>query len=301
MDIPNLDDKTDVTVNNGHSLEENIKRGGELSHLTEKLFERCSDEWHTSVILEMITGILMVLISELYLEHGLKLILALIGFCLFGVAYYLRFNSEDTFETAETMRRQAAFSEGLGWPINNHQFAEWKLRAGKKVLEKFKNTPRPNNFFATGENPGPRKLLQISLESCFWGRILYIKLRNIMWALFFLIAGVALAAIILSFLRVLPMAEEIKLVSSVLLLLPAILIFDILDWILKLYRLTESMKEIEIDMERLDAEKDVTESQVMRLVSEFNCEVSSGFPIHQKLYNHFHDEIQELWETRKEK
>lgn len=280
------------------SLADNIKRGAELSHFAELLFLRSSHEWHSGVGLEMATGFTMVLAIEVGLPDEIKLLVALFGLVLFGVAYYLRFMSEDTFDMAETMRRQAAMSEGLGWPLNNHQFSEWKRRAGKQVLEQFKNSSRPVGFYDTKESPGPRKLLELTLESAFWTRRLYHKLRGLMWCFFFVIVGLALLIISLSVTQFTMKLQGVQLVSSVFLLLPAILLFDLLEWIFRLARLTDSIKEVEIDMERLEEQPELNETQVLRLVSEFNCIVSNGFPIHPKLYGRWHDEIKAMWDLR---
>ena len=281
-----------------NNTSDNVKHGEEMGHLAGLLFNRSSHEWVRGVGLEMVTGLLMVAISEINLPHELKLMLALLGFILFGVAYYLRYESEDTFDTAETMRRQAALSEGLGWPTNSHQFAEWKSRAGLKVLHEFKNTSRPGDYWSTKTPAGPKRLLELTIESGFWTRKLYKKLRRLMWLALFIIFGGAVLMVCLSIIKVMPGAEEAQLISSVFLLLPAVLVFDILEWILRLNRLVDNIKEVEIDMDKVVDLPELNEISAMRLVAEYNAVVSNGFPIHPFLYKIWHEEIGELWDTR---
>lgn len=277
---------------------ENIKQGEELNHLAGLLFVRAASEWHWGVGLEMATGVMMVLLSELRVPHEPKLMLALLGFALFGIAYALRFSSEDTFDTAETMRRQSAFSEGLGWPVNSHQFAEWKSRAGLKVLNEFKHSTRPADYWDTRAEPGPRRLLELTIESSFWTRKLYKKLRHLLWLAFFVIIGIGLLIISASMMHE-SSSEGSAIASAVFIMLPALLIFDVLEWIFKINRVIDGIKEVEGDMDKLLEHDDLPESHVMRLVSEYSAIVSSGFPIHPLFYASWHDEIKELWEARK--
>lgn len=269
-----------------------------MNHLAGLLFVQAASEWHWGVGLEMCTGVMMVLLSELPVPHGPKLVLALLGLALFGIAYGLRFTSEDTFDTAETMRRQSAFSEGLGWPVNSHQFAEWKSRAGSSVLNEFKHSNRPVDYWDTQTPPGPRRLLELTLESSFWTRKLYKKLRRLLWLAFISIITLGLLIISASLMRA-GEAESSAIASAVFLMLPALLVFDLLEWIFKLNRVVDGLKEVEIDMDRLLEHEELPESQVMRLVAEYSAVVSSGFPIHPLFYAAWHDEIKELWEARK--
>lgn len=277
---------------------ENIKKGEELSHFASLLFEQAAGEWHWGVGLEMLTGLFMVLMVEVGLSHELKLLCAFFGFISFTIAYSLRFKAEDTFDLAQTMHRQSVLSESLGWPVNHLQFSEWIRRAGTAALKQFKATTRPPDYYATKAAPGPRKLLEVTLESGFLTRRVYFKLRKLMW---FFFAGMIVFTIVIigfSMLRVVSQTEQLQLVSVVFLALPAVMLFDVLEWILKLNRLTDGIREVEIDLERLAELPEVTESQVMRLISEYNCVVVDGFPIHPKLYKRWREEIRELWESR---
>lgn len=280
---------------------DNSKRGEELNHFSGLLFLRSASEWHWSVFLQTAASVAMVLISELRVPHQEKIFLALFSFGVFALAYYFRFASEDTFDTASTMNRQAALSEGLGWPVNNRQFSEWKSRAGTSILHQFKSTTRPDNYWTTTSAPGPKRLLELTIENGFWTSKLYKKLRSLMWAAFIFIIALALLLVCLALVSANRVGEETSsLVSAIFLLLPALLIFDILEWIFKLNRLIDDIKEVSTDMDLLSEQTEITESQVMRLVSEYNAVTAEGFPIHPIFYKRWHDEIKELWETRKE-
>ncbi len=277
---------------------ENIKKGEELSRFSNLLFNQSAAEWHWGVGLEMLTGFWMVLMVELGFSHELKLIFAVLGFVSFAVAYSLRFRAEDTFDLAETMRRQSVLSESLGWPVNHLQFSEWIRRCGHTVLQRFKQFERPNDYYSTKAEPGPRKLLEVTLESGFWTRRLYLKLRTLMGVVFLGMIAFTIVVFCMAVLRVVPEQEQIQLVSAVFLVLPSVMLFDLLEWILKINRLSDAIKEVELDLERLAEQPIVTESQVMRLISEYNCVVSDGFPIHPLLYTRWREQVREMWESR---
>ncbi len=62
--------------------------------------------------------------------------------------------------------------------------------------------------------------------------------------------------------------------------------------------LKSSILEIEKDMERLSENRIIKPEQVVRLVSEYNCQLACGFPIHNLLFQLWHDEIEVLWKHR---
>ncbi|OGE77834.1 MAG: hypothetical protein A2751_02185 [Candidatus Doudnabacteria bacterium RIFCSPHIGHO2_01_FULL_46_14] len=279
---------------------ENIKHGEELNHLAGLLFNRAAREWQWGVGIQMVMGAMMVLLSEGHLNPSIKLGLVIFALSGFTLGYYLRFVSEDTFDMAETMRRQSVLSEGLGWDVNRRQFAIWKARAGTKVINEFKHSNRPVDYWDTKASPGPRRLLELTAESAFWAQRLYMKLRGLMWLGLVTIISAGIVVSVMSFIR----HDEIEasaIVSLVFLLLPALLIFDFLDWIFKLNRVIDGIVEIESDMEMTLADRVVTRTQVLRLVAEFNATASGGFPIHPSLYRSWHNEIKTSWEKRKKR
>lgn len=275
---------------------ENI--GLELNQLARFLFDEAANEWYASVVFQIIAGIIGVVISFLSLSDSLNLLLAIIVFSLLAWAYYLRVRFDENYDTAETMRRQAALSEGLNLPVSKTQVSEWRRRVGKKILNRFEVEPRADDYYATGERPGPKKLLEMTVESAFYTRHLYVKLKTVIWRLF--LGALVLSAVILTLLPFdfINQSMAIRVAYSLYLVLPILLTIDLLFWALKLNRLVSSICEVEKDMERLAEQNNVQESDVIRLVSEYNCQVSGGIPIHNFLFARWHEGIEELWKKR---
>lgn len=81
----------------------------------------------------------------------------------------------------------------------------------------------------------------------------------------------------------------------------AVLVFIVLDvvgWILRLTRQNATILQIERDLDRLLAASDIEKTDVLRLVSEYDCEIVNSVPVPLGFFQRRHDDIRELWEHR---
>jgi hypothetical protein len=272
--------------------------GGELNQLARILFDSAAGNWYAAAGIEVFAGLLGAILSITGASGNWTLLGAIIGLALFGSAYYLRLRFEDKYDLAETMRRQSVLTEALGWPVERVQASEWRRRAGRKVGERFKLRPREQDYYSTPQAIGPSRLAEMTLESAFWTRHLYGKLRIIVWAIF--IGALIVSGFVISIpaFGIAPQAIAVRIATAIYILLPVLLTIDLLGWAIRLGRLMSSIRAIEADLERLRNSDAMDTQQVLRLVSEYNCQVVSGFPIHPWIYRRWHDEIHELWTLR---
>lgn len=277
---------------------DNRKRGEELNQLSRLLFDKGANQWYLAIFIEIIAVILGVLTGLFNPPDDWKLPVAIVGFCLFAVAYGLRLFFANTYDNAETMRRQSVLTEALDWPIGQTQFSEWRRKAGNDILKRFRLQPRSADYYATQQTNPPKRLLEMTAESAFWTRHLYAKLQGLIWLLF--IGAIITIIIVISIApaQFIPSTIHSQIVYAVYLLLPILLSADLLGWALRLGRLISSIKEVEQGLEALSTRRSPKESEVMRLVSEYNCQLTAGFPIHDKLFSFWHDEIDGLWKNR---
>lgn len=274
------------------------KIGEELNHLAGLLHRRAANYWYWAVLIEIVAGIAAISVEFSHPVRSVRLIIALCAFFLLSWSFFLKWRFEDTFDDAETMRRQSVLTEALGWSVSTVQMGEWKRRAGRKILRASLDTSRPSNYYATTAPVGPLKLLEITTESAFWTRTLYLNLRNVILTGLIGIIGATLLIVAASPVATATAEAQIYLIHVIFLLLPAILLFDLLEWVLRLQRLANAIHDIQLDLERLAESKEVSENQVLRLVAEYNCQVAAGFPIHPWLFALWRDETQELWDQR---
>lgn len=275
---------------------DNQEQGSVLNQLSRILFNNAALLWQISIGLELLAGIVGVTVSVVTPSMNISIFWAGVVIVILAFSYFLRYQYENKYEVAETMRRQSVITEGLNWPITRTQFNDWKSRAGKSALTRLSKEKRPAGYYATTATFGAKKLLEMTFESAFWTKSLYVKIRFFIWIIlaFFIILFMAL----FSFPPVVGVGQSLQvyLIYSIYLFIPALLSIDFIGLLLKVSRNISSLREIEGDLERASNNQNPSTEETMRLVSEYNSIVSSGVPIPNWLFSLYHDEIQKCWD-----
>lgn len=276
-----------------------LTRGKELSQLSRFLFDSAANKFYFALGMEIVAGAVGTVAALIQLDGQGKLAFAIVGFLLLAVSYVLKVRFEDEYDRAETMRRQSVLSEALDWDISKVQFSEWRQKAGREILNRLKKESRPDDYYETQEDLGPRRLLEMTRESAFYTRCLYNKLYGIIGIS--LLVSFGMLVFVLSAIlpmQILPSSTQVVVAYAVYIVLPLILSSDLLGWFLRLGRIKSEIFRIEEAMERIAKQKTIRVAEVMRLVSEYNCQLIGGLPIPNLLFNFWHCEIKDLWETR---
>jgi uncharacterized membrane protein YqjE len=269
-----------------------------LGALSGLLFDRAATLWYRALGLEVLSSVLAAIVAFTAVTGDLALYGTLGVVALLALAYGARLYAEDVHETAQTIRRQAALSDGLGWKIEPIQLQEWRRKAGVKLLKRIADEPRSDDYYATDESTGPRRMAEMTRESAFYTRHLDLTMRG--W-LTVALGVVAIVVIILMYLVLAtPRAAALgSLVAQVVTTVVLIAIgLDAVGWWLRLSRQASAIREIERGLDRLLAKPESEEADVLRLVAEYDCELANSIPIHSWVFNRRHDEIQELWNER---
>ncbi len=274
------------------------KQGIELGNLAKLMFDKAVILWYSAVFIEIFAGISAVIIGLLSFSDSLNIAFAVMGFLLLATAYYLKVRFNIIYDHGETMRRQSVLAIALDWQIATTQFSEWRMLAGEKILKTLDLKKEDPDYFATQQETGARKLLEMTQESAFWTRHLYCYLRNYIWIIFSVAVILFILLITFATTDFISHSISLKLVYVVYLLLPLVLTIDLLGWGIKLNQLICSIKQIEDDMERLSGEDNLNETKVLRLTSEYNCQVVSGIPIPGWFFGKHHDLVESLWKRR---
>lgn len=271
--------------------------GEQFNQASRLLFDAAANKWYLALGLEIVAGLLSVVLSILDISGSIVFWPALIGLMLLGVAYYLRRRFEDLSDTAETMRRQAAFTEGLGWPIDVMQATEWMRKLGPTIRAQVKTVQRDPDYYNTQKAVGPQRLAEMTIESAFYTRQLYLKLRAWMWWLFCSSAMITIVIMSVTIARLIPGPWELPVARAVFTFIPIILSANFLGYALVLGRLSASIGTIEADLRRTVKEGLTSSENILRLVSEYNCQVEMGIPIHPWLWQRWHGDISDLWDN----
>ncbi len=198
-------------------------KGIELNQMARLLFDSAANNWYIGIFLQIVAGVIGVVAGLLVLDDTSKFLFAFFGFVFLACAVFLRLTSEGQYSRAETMRRQAAFTEGLGWSVSDTMMSEWRLRAGETITDKVDSNPRSADYYASKKTLIPRRLLEMTIESAFYTRHLYAFLSKWLWVL--LGVSIALSFVVLSLLPAKIVSEELSLqiAYTIFLVLPILL------------------------------------------------------------------------------
>ena len=273
---------------------------GNLGRISNLLFDRAANLWYRALAIQVLAVAASAVVAGLSLTGTADSVAALGLLMVVAAAYATRLVAEEKQETAETMRRQAALSEGLDWPIEPTQLSEWRRKAGTKILRRADADPRANDYYGTAASPGPRRLAEMTLESEFYTRHLILGIRTVLIIGIVIVA--ALALLVMYVTLSIPQAAAIggivgKIVASAILISIAV---DVLGWIWRLGRRAGALLEIEASLDRALAKVALTPEEVLRIVAQYDCEVTASMPIHPHYFAWKHDEIRDLWERRDE-
>lgn len=271
------------------------QQGDELGGLARILFDRAAAYWYLALLIEVVAGVMAVAVGMIGVGQSWGIVLAVLGFLLLCAAYYLKIRFAVVYDRAETMRRQAVFANALGWRISSTQFSEWRRLAGLPAIKQFESQAYDTDYYATRQDLGAKRLLEMTQESAFWTRHLYCYVRRFVWLAFSFATVLVFIVITFSATDFMPRTLALNTVLALTLLLPLILTIDLLGWGIKLSQLIESIKQVEHDLESANNGADVDETQVLRLVAEYNCQVVSEFPIPNWFYRLYRDTIDNLW------
>ncbi len=277
---------------------DNKSPGAELNQLARILFDSASTLWYSAIVLEVVAGILATILGLLPLTEDAAFLGAAVGSSLLIVAYILRLIFDDQYDTAETMRRQSVLSEALGWRVNKVQMSEWRQKAGQAIRRQLKQVSRATDFYTTQLNVGPQRLAEMTIESAFYSRYSYVKLRQIIWGVLAVAILIAVLMTTVALSSAIPKSVGLIIARVAYSFIPIVLAVDLFGWAIRLGRHISEIRDIEEDLERLCGTADMDVPQVLRLVSEYNCQVVAGIPIHNWLFSRWHDEIRELWSQR---
>jgi hypothetical protein len=196
------------------------------------------------------------------------------------------------------MRRQSVFTEALGWPVERVQMSEWRNRVGKRIRARLQSEPRSPDYYTTEEDRGPKRLAEMTAESAFYTRHVYSNLKFWIWAAFSVAVAISAVAVIVALTKAIPTSIDLLIGRAVFSFIPIVLAVDLLGWALRLEQLVSGVRRVEEGLDHILEATDVQEAQVLRLVSEYNCQVVGGFPIPKWLFQRWRDDIEELWLQR---
>ena len=269
----------------------------DLRRVAGLVFDQAATRWYVALALEALSAVLSAIVAFTLSGHvetlgtGIAVVLLL-------VAYGLRLSAESRHEIAQTMNRQAALSGGLGWKTEKTQADEWRLRAGTSTAKEAETRPLDPGYYSTTEPVGAKRMAEMTLESAFYTRQHWLAMRGILLVLLV----VALAATLFVgwvSLAVPIRADAAPAVAQVIVTVVLVAVsLDVLGWVLRLGRQESSLKDIIRGLDHVLAQPTVSESDVLRLVAEYDCETANTMPLLKQFLDWKHADIEYLWKRR---
>lgn len=262
------------------------------------MFDRAALTWQWSVGFELFAGAVGMWLSLNSFPAQANLAGAMLVLAVIVVAYILRYGANGTYDDAETMRRQAVLSEGMGWDLGRAELIEWRSRAGSKIMAKAALNPRPDDYYDNTLGEGAKKLAEMTFESAHWTKCLYTHLRGYLVAVLVAATLAVVILVVVALLEVVPAEERTALAHAAFLFAPIVLTVDFLGMVLKLSRAIAELKSLSPHLEREAKLASPKTASVMRLVAEYNCVVSSGVPIPHWVWKLHEPSIAASWKGR---
>lgn len=262
------------------------------------MFDKAALTWQWSVGLELFAGAVGMLLSLNAFSAQANLAGATFVLAVIVVAYILRYGANGTYDDAETMRRQAALSEGMGWELARADLNKWRERAGSKIMAKAALKPRPDDYYDNALGEGAKKLAEMTFESAHWTKCLYKRLRNYLVAILIVAALIVVMLVGVALFDVVPTAHRTALAYAAFLFAPIVLTVDFLGMVLKLNRAIAELESLSPSLEREAKLTSPKTGGVMRLVAEYNCVVSAGVPIPYWLWKRHSSAIAASWKGK---
>jgi hypothetical protein len=262
----------------------------DLLQVARELFDKAATRWWAGWSVEFVVAVIGVGFGLTQQSDTHKLILATVGGTALAGTYALRVSAESTYVMAETIRRQSAYFEGIGWAIPGWQVGRWLSRAGTST------SARDPDYYSTRTDVGPQRIGEMTLESAFYSRMLFKDIARLMFVIF-VVAACSLAFMIWFASSRFASPETATVVAtSALSVLPALLALDALGRSLRLHAVANGIADVERDLEQ--ALLAPAAEPVLRLVSEYNCLVVLGIPIPARLFSMRRETISNAWRQR---
>jgi|SRR3954451_1174797 len=270
----------------------NISQSEILCRALRVLFDSAAGKWYSAVTLQLLSGALAVGLSFADIGKGWSILTAALVFGLFTASYLLRLWAEQQYSLAEKMRRSYVMWEGLGWDPGGFDMddLQWSLgQRNKKKIKAWSRAPDPCRPWVG--QAGPYKLALITRGSARSTRFRYVRLRRWIWGSFALSVAMSFAVVSTVVTRGIPESTSIAVARSAYSFMSLVLATNVLGWGLRLGRLIPGIRAVEEGLERLmDAGSGLAQDQlpqVLRLVSEYNCQVIGGLPLHRLMFYHW--------------
>jgi hypothetical protein len=216
-------------------------------------------------------------------------------FMLAMIADWLAWRSDTNKGTAEALLRKLDGRDSFGWPISRAELSDLLMRSPSKVDKLVVAKALSEEYFASEEPPGTLRALENLQESAWWSKHLSERMRSYYLAGTCLLVGIAVLVLLVSIQTIddkQTLSSLGRIVTSVLTLVFSLNLFRS---VLGYHNFSVKAGQIEKSTENLLASPGVQESEIIKLMSEYQLARASAPLLPTWLWNRMEDELNATW------
>jgi hypothetical protein len=216
-------------------------------------------------------------------------------FMLAMIADWLAWRSDSNKGTAEALLRKLDGRDSFGWPISRAELSDLLMRSPSKVDKLVVAKALSEEYFASEEPPGTLRALENLQESAWWSKHLSERMRSYYLAGTCLLVGIAVLVLLISIQTIddkQTLSSLGRIVTSVLTLVFSLNLFRS---VLGYHNFSVKAGQIEKSTENLLASQGVHESEVIKLMSEYQLARASAPLLPTWLWNRMEDKLNATW------
>ena len=216
-------------------------------------------------------------------------------FMLAMIADWLAWRSDTNKGTAEALLRKLDGRDSFGWPISRAELSDLLMRSPSKVNKLVVAKALSEDYFASEEPPGTLRALENLQESAWWSKHLSERMRSYYLAGTCLLVAIAVLVLLVSIQTIddkQTLSSLGRIVTSVLTLVFSLNLFRS---VLGYHNFSVKAGQIEKSTENLLASQGVQESEVIKLMSEYQLARASAPLLPTWLWNRMEDELNATW------
>ena len=195
---------------------------------------------------------------------------------------------------AQGLRRKLEACDSLGWEISNREMSDLLARCSGSVKKRVKREVTGEKYFASKEEPGPKRTIENVMESGWWSKHLS---ESMFWTCSMVIGIAVVGSLVALVVSILAFTDHNSL-NSVARIVTSVLLLGLSCGLVRLavsyFGFGQKAGQIEVQAERLLAKK-VVLIDAVKLLHEYQLARSSAPIIPEWIWKWRRDELNALW------
>jgi hypothetical protein len=201
---------------------------------------------------------------------------------------------------AQGLRRKLETLNSFGWEISNREMSDLIARCSSSVKKRVKREVTEEPYFASKEEPGPKRAVENVMESAWWSKHLS---ESMFWTCSVIIGCAIFGSLVALVGSILAITDHSTL-SSVARIVTSVLLLSLSCGVVRLtvgyYGFSQKAAQIEVQAEALLVKK-VAHNDAVKLLHEYQLARSSAPVIPEWIWRWRRDELNALWTAYRQK